>query len=344
MGYAAEKKKVERKIRKVRLIVSFAVTAVLICVLVFSFIVPPQTWKYYVAQPALSKREAGDMRLHFIDVGQGDASLIELPDGKVMLIDGGDGSKQANKALLRHILALDIKKINYLVATHADGDHVGGLAEVLDVIEVEHVYLPLFAEEENDAYQAFLAQLTKRKITSSYAAPPNAADARGVLSVTEGEYPYTVAFISPRMALVNGKEDKPKEDNDASVVAWVDYQGQSALFTGDASAELEERLIEDADAGTLEKYGVYLHDTEILKVAHHGSATSTSSAFLQYLQVETAVISCGVNNIYSHPSGETLKRLETAGVKTLRTDVNGSVIITLKADGTRYVQALGKAA
>ena len=109
--------------------------------------------------------------------------------------------------------------------------------------------------------------------------------------------------------------------------------GTSALFTGDMPVEVEEKLIRDAQLGLLKHSGVVLDSTEILKVGHHGSSTSTSEELLSYLNVETAVISCGKDNLYKHPSDEVINRLTKAGVNVYRTDERGNIIVTMHKDG-----------
>ena len=123
---------------------------------------------------------------------------------------------------------------------------------------------------------------------------------------------------------------------------WLDYQGVSTLFTGDAPEETETLLMQDFDLGALNKYGVKFDETEILKVSHHGSKYATSEEFLDCLNVETAVISCGENNPYEHPSKDVLKRLNEREIDTYRTDLQGSVVITVSPQGTYKVETLGK--
>ena len=118
-----------------------------------------------------------------------------------------------------------------------------------------------------------------------------------------------------------------------SSVLWLDYKGVSALFTGDAPFATEEKLLRDDRLGLLTPLGVTLSETEILKVSHHGSADSTSLAFLEYLQTETAILSYGKNNLYGHPSKEVCENLERADVTAYSTEGCGAVVITIEPSG-----------
>ena len=115
---------------------------VVIAIAAVSFIFPPDTWKYRVAKPKIGTRENGDARVHFLSVGQGDCSVIELPDGKTMVIDGGDGAEGHTRYILRYLYALGVEKPDYLVATHTDGDHTGGLAKIVSVKGAGEIFMP----------------------------------------------------------------------------------------------------------------------------------------------------------------------------------------------------------
>ncbi len=332
MGYKAEKEKVEVKKKGVKRILLYVLVFLLSGVTVFSFIVPPKSWKYYFAYPKIGKRGKGELRIHYLDVGQGDSTLIELPDGKVMLIDGGRGDDNANNAILRYLNALKISEIDYLVVTHTDSDHCGGLDEVLEYKKVLNAYVPLANATENEAYAEVCEALAQQKcevINSSRSID---------LSKKDGETPYTLSFLYPYSPTALGGVEI--EGNATSAVVWLDYMGVSAIFCGDAPESVENKLVSDHALGLLEH--VDLMSTELLKVAHHGSASSTSLTFLQYLGVKKAVISCGKDNIYNHPTSEVLARLAVVGAEVYRTDEKGHIVVTVSPSGEYFLQSVEK--
>ena len=123
MSYAKEKEKIRRKHRKIKYAVVTILMIAVAGVCIFSWFVPPSSWKYYVSLPDVSKRREGELRIHFLDVGQGDCTLLEFPDGQTMLIDGGDGQERNTAAVLRYLNALKIKRPDFLLLTHSDSDH-----------------------------------------------------------------------------------------------------------------------------------------------------------------------------------------------------------------------------
>lgn len=325
MGYRAHKTKVEEKQKRItRILFSIGIFLVL-AVLVFSVIFPSETWKYYVALPEIEKREEGDLRIHFIDVGQGDCTLIEFPDGKVMMIDGGDNSDTTKKQILRYLNALKIDVIDYLVITHADRDHCGGIDAVVKWKKVVNAYLPASSKTSDTEYAEAYAALADTECSLIQTSR---------LVTFGGETPYTLAFLYPYT------ESEFESDNAVSSVFWLDYMGVSALFMGDAPQEVETLLLRDDKLGFLQKLGVELSSTEILKVAHHGSASSSSSTFLEYLNLQTAVVSCGKDNIYGHPSDRVINDLKELDASVYRTDENGHVIITVSSQGDAQVTTL----
>ena len=332
MGYAEEKAKVEKVRRKVIYVVAAVLFAVITALCIFSAFVPPATWKFRVQLPKVSARGEGELRMHFIDVGQGDCTLIELPDGKTMLVDGGNTSSASSKAIMRYLYALKIDALDYILVTHADGDHCGGLDTVLQWISVDTVFVPNVSPTENAAFAQFYKELNKEGCAVRY----NSRDIS--LSVTDGPNAYTLQFLYPHT-----DEEMPESIDDHNVysaVFWLDYYGTSALFTGDAPFSIEETLMREANIGFWSELGIAFDSTEILKVAHHGSKNSTSEAFVRYLNTQTAVISCGAGNKYDHPSIEVKNTLSTVGARTYRTDTQGSVVITVQRGGAYRVETL----
>ena len=334
MGYRADKERVENKLKLIKRISLGILLVCLVGLCIFSAFVPPNTWKYYVGGPTISKRKAGELRIHFLDVWQGDCSLIELPDGKVMLIDGGGAGNSTEKTVLRYLNALKIDVIDHLVVTHSDEDHCGSLDKVFKYKKVLNAYLPPSYVPESGEYSETYAAVIKEKCNVYHS-----SSSLGNLGNAAGKYPYDLSFVFPYQydvdfALLYGTQD----DNLLSSVVHLDYQGVGALFAADISFAEEETIINNDKVGIFDS-GLLLN-TEILKVAHHGSKNSTSSAWLEYLGVKTAVISCGENNPYGHPTQETLSRLISAGAEVWRTDKDGHIVVTISAAGTYKVKKI----
>lgn len=332
MGYQREKEKADRKWRKFKIIVFTIALIAIVGFSVFSIFAPPSSWRYRVNTPKISKRVEGEMRLHFLNVGQGDCTLIELPDGKTMLIDTGDGRESTAKTILRYLNALKIERIDYFVITHPDIDHCGAADEIVKNKEVVSAYLPAVYPDVNkeylQAYESLLQEGCKMVFSSM----------KEKLSFLEGETAYTLCFLYPYSLDTTEENWGTIENNMQSSILWLDYHGVSALFTGDAPMDLEEELLSRNELDVFTKMGVDLSSTEILKVAHHGSNQSTSLDLLELLHAQTAIISCGKNNVYGHPSQEVLDNLGRVGAQAFRTDLDGNVMITVSKDGRYVVQ------
>jgi competence protein ComEC len=340
MGYRAQKEKVESKLKLVKRISLGILLVCLAALSVFSAFLPPNTWKYYVGKPNVGKRGAGEARVHFLDVGQGDCSLLELPDGKIMLIDGGDYQASTQKSIMRYLNALKIDVIDYLVITHADEDHCGSLDVVLKYKKILNAYLPptfpIEGTEYAEVYDALLEEKCKLFYTSRRS---------DILDGVYGDLPYALSFLLPYYADVedvlqnSGKVYSEDAENELSSVVYFDYQGVGVLFAGDIGAETEAQLVrDDRDFDSFSLRNFHLSSTEILKVAHHGSKYSTSEAWLKYLNVETAVISCGKGNAYGHPTQEVLSRLQKQEADIWRTDMDGHVVVTISKSGEYTVK------
>lgn len=246
---------------------------------------------------APAEPELGDMTATFIDVGQGDSTLVTLPDGKVMLIDAGEASASQN--VLDALEAADVDDIDYLVATHPHADHIGGMEAVLDTYDVDEVWMP-DAPDTTETYEGFL----------------DAVDAEGcpVEKAVAGEEivgedaGYTVDVLAP-------SDDVDSEDmNDYSAIVKVTYGDTALLFTGDASAQ----EIVDANPGHV----------DVLKAAHHGSETGTNAEVMTETTPEFVVMSYAEGNSYGHPDQSTLDAVSAAGATAYSTAANGNVTAT----------------
>lgn len=237
---------------------------------------------------------AGNMEVHFIDVGQGDSTLI-LCDGHAMLIDAGDYSK--GTAIQNYLQKQKVKKLDYLILTHPDSDHIGGAPVIITKFEIDKVFMSNY-EKDNKTYQKLIQALDNKRL--KYTTPRVGAQyALGTAKIT---------ILAP-----NGTYDNP---NDASIALMIQNGENRFLFTGDAGEEAEQDMLAaDVDLSA-----------DVYKAGHHGSRTSTSQQFFESVNPSCAVISCGEDNSYGHPHAETLNTFRMNGVKVYRTDEDGTII------------------
>lgn len=266
----------------------------------------------------------GDLRVTFLDVGQGDGIVIEQPNGDVMLVDGGrapsffeekepwaqrrDPFKVGEDILLPYLQYRGINRIDTWVLTHGDIDHMNGFLDVFEKLPVERVIMN-GTSVEGEVERALVRALQKRKV------PLYTAQA-GV-SWRPGDE-TNVTFLHPFV-----EEREPESDNAASVVFLLEAFDRRLLLTGDIEKEGEKQL--------LRRFS--LPPVDVLKVAHHGSQTSSTSAFLNAVKPEWSVISAGRNNVYGHPEPDVVKRLRRAGSRVLRTDRHGGIVVTVDRSG-----------
>lgn len=244
----------------------------------------------------------GKLNVHFIDVGQGDAIFIELPNEQTMLIDAGPSAG----IVPNYIASKGHKSIDYVIATHPDADHINGMPEVLETFKIGTFYMPE-KEHTTKIFSKMLDAISNNGCVAEYAiAGKNIIDTNGL----------KVYFVGP--VKIYG------DNNACSAVVKLEYKETSLLFTGDAEHNSENDMIK---AG-------YNLSADILKVGHHGSATSTSSEFIKAVNPKDAIISVGANNKYGHPTSEVLAILNNAGVNIYRTDEVGTIVVT--SDGTTY--------
>ena len=245
--------------------------------------------------------DSGSFAVHFLDVGQADCILVQC-DGHSMLIDGGNAADSS--LVYSYLQTHHVDYLDYIVCTHPHEDHVGGLAGALNYAAVGTALSPV-TDYDSKVFHTFVNYLNARGVTITV---PQAGDS---------------FFLGSAGVSVLGPIQREVDDiNNLSIVLRVTYQNTSFLFTGDAEREEEQDILA---AG-------YDIRCNVLKVGHHGSAGSSSYPFLYYAQPEWGVISCGTGNSYGHPAEAALSRLRDAGVKLLRTDLQGHIVCT--SDGT----------
>ena len=242
---------------------------------------------------------ANDVKVHFINVGQGDSILIQTGNENI-LIDGGGKGK--GDEVVAYLNKQKVKTLNAVVSTHPDADHVGGLAYVIKTLTVKSVYAPKVSHT-TQAYKDFLTSVKKKKLKIKTAKT-------GVEIITKAKN-TSMDFIAP-------VKDYAKSDlNNWSAVLLLKHDKKTFLFTGDA----EEKSEQDMLAKKL------VPRVDVLKVGHHGANTSSTAAFINKAKPKYAVISVGKNG-YGHPTSTVVKRLNSIKAKTYRTDKSGNIIFT----------------
>lgn len=257
-------------------------------------------------QPGVSESASteGYLLVTFLDVGQGDAVFIETPDGVQVLVDGGPGSSVLRA--LGEVMGVRDHTIDIVVGTHPDRDHIGGLVDVLERYEVGAI---LKTENESDT-----------SVAAAYAATTEQEGAE-VIYARRGQT-FTLGASTTLRVLYPDTDPSNMESNTSSIVLQLTYGDIDFLLTGDSPKNIEEYLV------LME--GEYL-ESEVLKVGHHGSRTSTSELFLDEVHPEYAVISASADNSYGHPHVEVTDLLFNKRIKTLSTAEEGN--ITFLSDG-----------
>ncbi|MGG2105083.1 MBL fold metallo-hydrolase [Lysinibacillus pakistanensis] len=244
-----------------------------------------------------------EMRVHFLDVGQGDSIFIESANGKTMLVDGG--VKGAGQQVVSYLKELGVNKLDIVVATHPDADHIGGLIPVLQSsIDIGQIY-DSGKIHTSQTFEEMLTLIDTKNIP--YHVP------------TTGE---NIAFDDDLTVKVLNANEHATDNNDASIVLKMVYGNVSFLLTGDAGIALEKDMLQNDVQAT------------VLKAGHHGSNTSSSEKFIQAVHPEVTVLSYGEGNKYGHPHAEVVERLQAVGSKIYATAEAGTVIVS--TDGVNY--------
>ncbi len=258
---------------------------------------------------SIASQKDGLLKIYFFDIGQGDSIFIETPNGNQILIDGGPDNTIVQK--LGETMPFYDKDIDLVILSHPHADHSVGLIEVLKRYDVKNI---IEAKEDYESSD-FIAW---RNVVKNEGAKIIEAIAGRVLNLGNN---VTLTILYPFESADSVETKKPHDYTVATVLKYKDFD---IILTGDMEEKVERRLI-------LAGYDL---DSDVLKVGHHGSKTSTSEEFLSAVSPEVAVIQVGAKNRYGHPSPEILKRLEDYDIKYYRNDVDGD--IKLVSDGSSY--------
>lgn len=263
--------------------------------------------------PVSPPPSASQLLLTVLDVGQADSIFVKTAAGRTMLVDAGNEAADARRVILPYLKSQGVTSLDYLVLTHPDQDHVGGMTAVLDEIPVSAFVDSVQPGETNQAYLHTLQRVQSKGI--------KAVKARRGRSDIDLGAATEVQVLGPEEPLLTG--NSPTNNN--GVVLRLIYGSVSALLAADIGQEGEERLLAHRDNLR----------SQILKVAHHGSESSSTTQFLDAVQPEVALISVGAGNSYGHPNRQLLQRLEKRSSTVHRTDLGGTIEVAVEGNGYR---------
>lgn len=241
--------------------------------------------------------------VHIIDVGQGDSIFIQTLEDKRILIDAGD--EEAEHTVYSYLKRRGVKKIDVLIATHPDTDHIGSMDYIIDKFKISHFYMPN-AKTDSEAFYNLLDSCKEKNLKIEY--------------LTKGDRLKIDSYTTMEILSPSTITDK---NNLNSIVSLLNYKGYEFLFTGDAEKENESEILSSCN----------LPDIEFLKAGHHGSSSSSTDEFIEKLKPEAVAISCGYNNDYGHPHRSVLDTFRENGSVVYRTDKNGSLVFYCDENG-----------
>ena len=240
------------------------------------------------------------LKVHYLDVGQGDSIFIELPNDETMLIDAAESYQSEN--IINYLKNLNYKKIDYVIGTHPHTDHIGGLKDIINTFEIGKIYMPKVVSTTK-TYESLLMAIKDKNLKI------NTAKAGTSIIDTDA---LKINILAPNNSTYT-------ELNNYSVVTKITYGTTKFLFMGDAEKLSENEIKEDVTA-------------DVIKIGHHGSNTSSSIDFIKKVNAKYGIISVGLNNKYNLPKGETITNWENSRTKIYSTSTNGT--ITAISDGT----------
>lgn len=245
--------------------------------------------------------DGAKLKVHYIDVGQGDSEFLELPNGQTMLIDAGNPENGSD--IVSYIKGLGHSKIDYLIATHPHSDHIGGMTTVVNSLDIGKIYMPKVAQTTK-VYENLLTSISSKGLKVNTAKS-------GINLLKAGK--INIDMIAP---CASSYQDL----NQYSAVIMITYGDNRFLFMGDAGNVSEAQITANVKA-------------DVIKVGHHGSNTASSESFLKKVSPKYAVIEVGKGNSYGHPTSATLTKLQNIGAQIYRTDKDGTIVFTSDGKG-----------
>lgn len=240
------------------------------------------------------------LKVHYLDVGQGDSIFIELPNNETMLIDAAESYQSEN--IINYLKNLNYQKIDYVIGTHPHADHIGGLKDIINTFEIGKIYMPKVVSTTK-TYESLLMAIKDKNLKI------NTAKAGTSIIDTDA---LKINILAPNNSTYT-------ELNNYSVVTKITYGSTKFLFMGDAEKLSENEIKENVTA-------------DVIKIGHHGSNTSSSIDFIKKVNAKYGIISVGLNNKYNLPKEEIITNWENSGTKIYLTSINGTV--RASSDGT----------
>lgn len=304
---ARSSKRADQMLRRLRrlLFYIFLIAAVLLLLDAYGIIDLPDIKN----EPQIYDIPEGSAQVHYIDVGQGDCSLIVSDDGSAMLIDSGES--EYSGTVLGYLSDLGIKKLDYVLATHPHSDHMGGMADIISSdIEIGTFIMPKIPDDRiptTRVYEKMLLALADKGCKVKAAENESVSLGSGTLEFMTAEY-------------------SGSNMNNYSVAVKFTFGKRAFLFSGDAEEEIEKELVDAHNDLSADVY----------KAGHHGSDTSSSMIWLSAIDPDYCVIECGKGNSYGHPDSEAVERMRIFTDVILRTDINGNIVFTTDGDNIEY--------
>ena len=240
------------------------------------------------------------LKVHYLDVGQGDSIFIELPNNETMLIDAAESYQSEN--IINYLKNLNYQKIDYVIGTHPHTDHIGGLKDIINTFKIGKIYMPKVVSTTK-TYESLLMAIKDKNLKIN--------TAKAGTSIIDTDT-LKINILAPN-------NDTYTELNNYSVVTKITYGTTKFLFMGDAEKLSENEIKENVTA-------------DVIKIGHHGSNTSSSINFIKKVNAKYGIISVGLINKYNLPKEETIKNWENSGTKIYLTSINGT--IRAISDGT----------
>lgn len=311
---------------------------------------------YNLNKNALSTEiDENGLKVHFIDVDQGDCTLIETPSGEKILVDTGDVSSKSQEKVQAYLSTITYTYekgepvIDHLILTHPDSDHIGGATYIFENYLVKNCYLPAIYYYDkasgstvydvpegaptisNNNYKEVLLHI-KTEVDNFGCTKIFTSE---FVEISSEESSWEIEFFAPIVGNQYFTTPSNPKTNNYSPILILSYMGKKIMLTGDAESKVEKQFVEKVNNGEYDQTTDYF-DVDILKAGHHGSKTSSSAEFLEVVKPEYVIVSAGLNNSFGHPSDEAIQRLVESGVNEkciYRTDTNGNILVGISNDG-----------